>query len=83
MKIDKTGRGFEELEHPSYKTGELERLAMQASAIGDYEDSFDRPGSSYLWIGEHHRLNREESQEFGERLIAWAKTGSLKLRLDE
>jgi hypothetical protein len=24
---------------------------MASSAIGDYDDSFDRPGSSFLWIG--------------------------------
>lgn len=28
------------------------KSSIQASsAIGDYEDSFDRPGSSYIWLG--------------------------------
>lgn len=24
---------------------------QESSAIGDYSDSFDRPGSSYIWLG--------------------------------
>ncbi len=54
-----------------------ERLAAQSSAIGDYEDSFERPGSSFLWIGDYHHLNREEVQQLVNHLQSWLKTGSL------
>ena len=61
--------------------------AYQSSIIGDYEDSFERPGSSAIWINVKASkgelpcclLNREQAHELGRRLIAWAETGSLKL----
>ncbi len=78
MNIVKSDRGFECLRHPSYVGGRAgARLAAQSSAIGDYKDSLDRPGSSFLWVGEHHHLNREEAREFAEAVLRWVETGSL------
>ena len=73
MKLIKTERGFLVLEHPAYlpRESEHKRLVGESSAIGDYEDSFERPGSSYLWIGDHHHLNREEVEELVLRLQYW------------
>lgn len=78
MELKQTSRGFDWIEHPAYSIGEVKRLASQSSAIGDYDDSLDRPGSSFLWIGESHHLNREEVAEFVKYLQAWLKTGSMK-----
>lgn len=81
MRIEKTQRGFEVLLHETYPPNEggTARLAQQSSLIGSYEDSWERPGSSSLWVGEHHHLSREEAREFAARLLAWAETGSLEL----
>ncbi len=80
MKAEKTERGFIVVTHEKYqnKHGEMTRLIQESSAIGDYEDSFDRPGSSYLWVGQDHHLNREEVAELVTRMQHWLKTGRLK-----
>ena len=79
MKIIINDRGFQYLHHPSHwHPHEESVIALQSSAIGDYEDSIDRPGSSFLWIGDDHRLNREEVQELIQHLIHWTKTGKLE-----
>ena len=79
--LSRTGRGFEILKHPAYPpkpNGDQEtRLAQQSSAVGDYDDSFDRPGTSFLWIGDGHHLNRDEVRELARRMNAWLETGSL------
>ncbi len=83
MNVVKSERGFEVLEHevyPGVKTSErVLRLALQSSAIGEYDDSMSRPGSSYLWIAEHHHLNREEVEQFVGHLQSWLNTGSMNL----
>ena len=71
MKIKKGERGFMYLEHPEYLTWEDGILAMESSAIGDYKDSLERAGSSFLWIGEKHHLNREEVAELITFLQHW------------
>lgn len=77
MKIDKTDKGFEIIEYPNYLgSGEYTRLAQQSSAIGDYDDSLCKPGSSFLWIGKHHHLNREEIKDLIEHLQYWLCGGS-------
>lgn len=80
MKITRSDRGFEFLEHDAYPPGANHdsRLASQSSAVGEYEDSLERPGSSYLWIGMHHHLNREEVEQFVAHLQSWLETGNLK-----
>ena len=80
MQITTSERGFQFLEHPAYlEPHEDKRLASQSSAVGDYDDSLDRAGSSFLWISDNHHLNREEVAEFAKHLLAWVETGSLKL----
>ncbi len=64
--------------HPAYLAPhEPKRVASQSSAIGDYPDSLDRPGTSFLWIGEHHHLNREEVAEMVMHLQNWLFAGTL------
>ncbi len=78
MKVEKTERGFERIVLPANLTENgNKRLVQQSSSIGDYPDSFDRPGTSYLWIDEHHHLNREQVRELIAHLSAWCETGSL------
>jgi hypothetical protein len=82
MKVTKSDRGFEFLNHDAYipaDRGKYDRLASQSSAVGEYDDAYDRPGSSALWIGEHHHLNREEVAQLVKHLKAWLKTGTLSL----
>lgn len=82
MELITTDRGFELLQHNVYppyheKDGspKVSRLTQQSSAIGD--SCAAAPGSSFLWIGEHHHLNREEVKELVLHLQAWLDTGSL------
>lgn len=80
MKLIKSDRGFEVIIHDS--SNELSkgiRLVQQSSAVGPYEDSLDKPGSSYLWIGRDHHLNREEVSELVDHLKSWLETGSLEI----
>ena len=66
-----TERGFQLLEWTTYN-GELKtRLVQESSGIGDYVDALDNPGSSYLWIGKDHHLNREEVRELTGILVEW------------
>lgn len=83
MKITKSERGFEELRHESYPEGKQLRVVSASSIIGDYEDAFDRPGTSALWIGDNHHMNREEVRELIKYLQAWVDTGSLKTSAGE
>ena len=76
MRVKTTERGFPTIVHPKYASDEGEtRLVQQSSAIGDYADSFDKPGSSYLWLGDDHHLNREEVRELIRHLSKWCATG--------
>lgn len=83
MQIARSERGFEFLEHEVYPGVDpaepLERLASQSSAIGDYPDSHERPGSSYLWIGDNHHLDREEVAQFIGYLQRWLDTGKMRV----
>jgi hypothetical protein len=80
MKIETTDRGFSIIKHEKYveKISGMTRLVQESSAIGDYDNSFDLPGSSYLWIGQDHHLNREEVAELIGFMNNWLKTGKLK-----
>lgn len=81
MKAEKTDRGFVVVTHEKYQNSEMTRLIQESSAIGDYEESFDLPGSSYLWIGQDHHLNRDEVAELITRMQHWLETG--RLRVDQ
>ena len=83
--VEYSNRGFERVSIKDNSGNTLN--TYQSSIIGDYEDSFERPGSSAIWVNieapkdELHccLLSREQAHELGRRLIAWAETGSLKL----
>lgn len=80
MKVERTDRGFQVLKHEVYPPGAAkpDRLVQQSSAIGEYPDSFDRPGSSFLWVGDNHHLSREEVRQFVTHLQSWLDTGYLE-----
>lgn len=85
MKTKKTERGFHVIEHQLYTApGLYSRLLQESSAIGNYKDkdSFDNPGSSFLWIGQEHHLNREEISKVISILQRWLNTGRLPLDVD-
>jgi hypothetical protein len=78
MKVEKNSRGFEVIALPSYSNNPtLKRLLAQSSAVGDYEDAFHRPGTSALWVGDFHHLNRGQVAEMVVHMQQWLKTGSL------
>lgn len=80
MEVKYTNRGFEYLD--------CNIRLQQSSAIGDYEDSFDKPGSSFLWV-EDEQLSREEVKHYLDEgffsadvvphIEAWLSTGSFKI----
>lgn len=83
MKIGNTCRGFDLVTHPVYPPGNpcnaSHKLVQQSSIIGDYyDDALEKPGSSALWIGDSHHLNREEVAELVEYLTRWLDTGRLR-----
>lgn len=86
MHIEKSERGFDFLVHDSYGNEPRPiRLVSESSSIGDYADSFDRPGSSFLWVGDRmgtHHLNREEVAELIAHLQRWLDTGRLAPKAD-
>lgn len=54
---------------------------QQSSAIGDYDDAFDRPGSSFVWLGkgpERMHLAREQVDDLVEALQRWRDTGGFE-----
>lgn len=80
MKIVVQNRGFAEIHHTTYPPGEKRvptRLVSESSKIGDYSDSAEHPGSSYLWVGDNHHLNREEVLELVSLLLHWIREGHL------
>lgn len=72
MQIRITDRGFVVIRHQKFnEEGVMTRLVQESSVIGSYDDSGDNPGSSCLWIGQDHHLNREEVKELIDRLQYW------------
>lgn len=79
MKLTTTDRGFNLIEHPHHPpNGTSIRLVQESSAIGDYDDAMDKPGSSFLWIGADHHLNREAVARLVKAMQRWLDTGRLK-----
>ncbi len=64
MIVKSTDRGFKYVDKNGVK------LFQESSAIGEYEDSYERPGSSFLWFGDLH-LDREEVQVLINLLEGW------------
>lgn len=73
MKAFKTERGFIRVNHERYASEPTEEavLIAESSAIGGYDDSMELPGSSYLWIGEAHHLDREGVADMIRRMQHW------------
>jgi len=80
MKIDKTERGFELIKFEDHYG--LEYSLQQSSAIGDYPEAFEKPGSSCVWLGpgknDRMHLNREQVFALVAHLNAWLDTGSFE-----
>lgn len=57
--------------------GSCDRVLQESSVIGDYPDSWDKPGSSFLRVGEWHHFNREQVAELIGRMQHWLNTGRL------
>lgn len=59
---------------------ETKRLVGESSAIDDYPDALERPGSSFLWVGggDDHHLDREHVAALRDALTRWLETGSLR-----
>jgi len=81
MDVKETERGFRVLVEEKYQNeqGVFTRLIQESSAIGDYEDSFDLPGSSFLWIGQEHHLNREQVAELINHMQYWLDNKRLNI----
>lgn len=79
MQIKTTDRGFRVLAHPFYRGygTTVSRVVQESSAVGDYPDAMDNPGSSCLWVGDDHHLNREQVAVLVAALQAWLSTGRL------
>lgn len=74
MEVKSTSRGFRFIEHLMYPLdGSSGAVVRESSAIGDYHDSYNCPGSSYLWVGDNHHLNREEVARLIEYMQDWLK----------
>ena len=85
MKTIETDRGFRIVTHERY-TGEPKketRLIQESSAIEGGELAFENPGSSFLWIGQDHHLNREEVSDLIEKLQFWIDNKRLELNKTE
>ena len=78
MNIVISERGFRFLMHDHYPpNGEESRVCAESSIIGNYDDAFDKPGSSALWIGDEIHLYREEVVQLRDALTCWLETGRL------
>lgn len=79
MKIQKTKRGFEIINLPKYASEFYieERLVQQSSAIAP--GGVGKPGSSFLWVGEHHHLSKKQVRQFVKYLNNWLTYGSFKV----
>jgi hypothetical protein len=78
MKRENTARGFPCIVHDKYPPdGRVGELVCQSSVILDYPHSFDKPGSSALWIGDDFHLDKDEVKELITYLQRWVETGDL------
>ena len=80
MTLTETRRGFRLIMHRTHANEPVEtRLIQESSAMGDYEHSVAEPGSSFLWIGDRHHLNREEVVTLIQHMETWLDTHRLPL----
>ena len=83
MRVLENDRGFRKVVAEKYQNepGEFTGLIAESSAIGDYDDSMEMPGSSYLWVGQDHHLNREEIADLIVYLQSWLRDKRLPLSI--
>lgn len=77
MKLVKTSRGFLQLLMPQYVDEKMTVVVGESSAIGTYVNSLQCPGSSFLWIGQNHHLNRRQVRVLIGVLTNWLVTRRL------
>lgn len=78
MRITQTPRGFGLITHPNTGDSGEDRLVQESSAVNpDQTGAYDSPGSSYLWIGDRHHLDRPQVMQLITLLQHWVTTGSL------
>jgi hypothetical protein len=78
MELKTSDRGFRRIEHKKYTEPDQAVIVAESSAIGDYDDSFENPGSSYLWVGDCH-LNREEVRILANSMLNWLANKRLEI----
>ena len=80
MNLYETDRQFRGVQEWMYAENppKESRILQESSAIGDYPDSMEQPGSSFLWVGEHHHLNREQIVELIGHMQHWLDTGRIR-----
>ena len=80
MKRYTTSRGFRGITHATHANEpEEKRLIQESSAIDfDTKDGLNKPGSSYLWIGPDHHLNRKQVSALVAEMEHWLKNGRMK-----
>ena len=69
--LETTGRGFEIVK--LIDAYGIECSVQQSSASADTEDAYDRPGSSYLWVGvddPEPKVMRSQASEVGLKVPA-------------
>lgn len=70
--------GFRMITEDVYAENKRSTLMLESSAIDpDLEGSFNKPGSSYLWIGDDFHLNRAQVRQFIICLEYWMKNKRL------
>jgi hypothetical protein len=83
VEVEFTNRGFGIIKFKDHNQRECS--LQQSSAIGDREDSYDRPGSSFVWLGVDKapeelgyrmHLDHKQVEELINRLSNWLETGS-------
>lgn len=79
MKIVERLSGLQALIHPNHDEDFDGEIASQSSAVDTSLES-PRGGSSFLWVGVNHHLNRSEVDEFTRYLQRWLSTGELAKR---
>lgn len=79
MEVTRNIRGFEIVDFTD-RNGAPCSL-QQSSAVGDYDDAYDRPGTSMVWLGAgdlRMHLDREMVSELIGLLRRWLETGSFQ-----
>ena len=80
MKIKKLKNNLFCLEHLVFEPDFYKDYPIQAVLLEESSKSSlcHGTGSSFLWVGEHHLLNRAEVYKLIEHMQRWLVTGSLR-----